>query len=243
MFLRHFVQISREKKIITYRKLYGGYERANYMKPLRNIFIMAVLVNLILMATADARPHRHGAVVHIGIGYNYPHHYGHGYWYPPPFYYGGYPYYYGGYPYWGGDYYPDVIVERPVVVVRETATPAQVYRVPAVPDEETLSLFASIRSKKAELLRQLQSADKAEKIKAIAELAGLTYDDQVREKLKDILLKDTDPDLRKEVANAFGKSKNDTLVSILEEVRVGDDNKEVRQAADQAIKNIKGISN
>jgi HEAT repeat protein len=112
-----------------------------------------------------------------------------------------------------------------------------------VPDEETLSLFASIRSKKAELLRQLQSADKAEKIKAIAELAGLTYDDQVREKLKDILLKDTDPDLRKEVANAFGKSKNDTLVSILEEVRVGDDNKEVRQAADQAIKNIKGISN
>jgi hypothetical protein len=177
------------------------------MKTLKHILIMAVLVNLSLMATADARPHRHGPIVHIGIGYHYPHHYWHGYWYPPPFYYVGYPF---GYPYWWEDYYPDVIVERPVVVVRETATP--VYRVPAVPDEETLNLFASIRNKKAELLKQLQSADKAERIKAIAELAGLTYDDQVREKFKDILLKDPDPDLRKEVAMAFGKSKNTGVI-------------------------------
>lgn len=237
------MQISREKKVITYRKLYGGYERANYMKTLspqdglrQHILIMAVLVNLILMATADARPHRHGPFVHIGFGYHYPHHYWHSYWYPPPF-------YYAGYPYWWDDYYPDVIVERPTVYVRETTSPAQVYRTPAAPDEETLKLFASIRNKKAELIKQLQSADKAERIKAIAELAGLTYDDQVREKLKDILLKDADPDLRKEAAMAFGKTKNDALITILEEVRVNDDNKEVRQAADQAIKNIKGAGN
>jgi len=234
------VRISSEKKIITYGKLYGRYERVNYMKTLKRILIMAVLVNLTLLVTTDALARSHG-YVYIGVGHHYPHHYRHGYWYPPPFYYVGYPF---GYPYcWTEDCYPDVFVERPVVIVRETATPAQVYRVPAVPDEETLSLFASIRNKKAELIKQLQSTDKTERIKAIADLAGLTYDDQVREKLKDILLNDPDPDLRKEVAKAFGKSKNDAVISILEEVRVGDDNKEVRQAADQAIKNIKGTGN
>jgi len=209
------------------------------MKTLKCILIMAVLLNLSILATADALARSHG-FVYIGVGHHYPHHYWHGYWYPPPFYHAGYHYY------WMGDYYPDVfvetpvVVERPAVVVRETATPAQGYRFPAAPDEQTLILFASIRNKKAELIKQLQSADKTERVKAIADLAGLTYDDQVKEKLKDILLKDPDPDLRKEVANAFGKSKNDQLISILEGVRVGDDNKEVRQAADQAIKNIKG---
>jgi len=199
---------------------------------------MVVLLNLSLLATADALARTHG-FVYIGVGHHYPHHYWHGYWYPPPP-----PFYYVGHPYcWMGDCYPDVIVERPAVVVRETAAPAQGYRFPAAPDEQTLILFASIRNKKAELIKQLQSADKTERVKAIADLAGLTYDDQVKEKLKDILLKDPDPDLRKEVANAFGKSKNDQLISILEGVRVGDDNKEVRQAADQAIKNIKGTGN
>jgi hypothetical protein len=207
------------------------------MKTLKRILIMAVLLNLSLLATADVPARTHG-FVYIGVGHHYPHHYWHGYWYPPP------PFYYVGHPYcWMGDCYPDVIVERPAVVVRETATPAQDYRFPAAPDEQTLRLFASIRNKKAELIKQLQSADKTERVKAIADLAGLTYDDQVKEKLKDILLKDPDPDLRKEVANAFGKSKNDQLISILEGVRVGDDNKEVRQAADQAIKNIKGTGN
>jgi len=194
---------------------------------------MAVLVNLTLLVTTDALARNHG-FVYIGVGHHYPHHYWHGYWYPPPF------YYVGSHYYWRESYYPDVIVERPAVIVRETAAPVQVYSSPAVPDEQTLSLFASIRNKKAELLKQLQSADKAERIKAIADLAGLTYDDQVKEKLKDILLKDPDPDLRREVANTFGKSKNDQLISILEGVRVSDDNKEVRQAADQAIKNVKG---
>jgi hypothetical protein len=208
------------------------------MKTLKRILIMVVLLNLSLLATADALARTHG-FVYIGVGHHYPHHYWHGYWYPPPP-----PFYYVGHPYcWMGDCYPDVIVERPAVVVRETAAPAQGYRFPAAPDEQTLILFASIRNKKAELIKQLQSADKTERVKAIADLAGLTYDDQVKEKLKDILLKDPDPDLRKEVANAFGKSKNDQLISILEGVRVGDDNKEVHQAADQAIKNIKGTGN
>ena len=206
------------------------------MKTLKRILIMAVLVNLSLLVATDALARSHG-VIYIGVGHHYPRHYGRGYWYPPP----PPPFYYVGYNYcWMGNCYPDVIVERPAVIVREAAAPAQVYWSPATPDEQTLSLFASIRNKKAELIRQLQSADKAERIKAIADLAGLTYDDQVKEKLKDILLKDPDQDLRKEVANAFGKSKNDTVISILEGVRVGDDNKEVRQAADQAIKNIKG---
>jgi len=46
-------------------------------------------------------------------------------------------------------------------------------------------------------------------------------------------------DLRKEVAIAFGKVRNEKAVPALEAVRVGDSEIEVRQEADAAIREIK----
>jgi hypothetical protein len=125
-------------------------------------------------------------------------------------------------------------------IIRERPVPVQDYTNAASINEQTLKLFASIRNKKAELLRQLQIGDRTQKIKAIGELAGLSYDDKVKEKLTNILLNDPDPDLRKEAASAFGKAKNATVLSILEQVRVKDSDIAVRKEADDAIKKIKG---
>ena len=196
----------------------------------------------------------HGGGWHGGHGggwghTNYSFSFGFGYYGPGPYYYPSYyypayyPYYYPAYyPYYPYDY-PEVVVERPVivesspVVIPQPAAPVQIYRAPAV---QTSDKFADVRMKKAELLKQLASTDKAEKMKAISDLGGLSYDDEVMAKLTEILLKDPDADLRKEVINAFAAVKNQKVIFTLEGVRISDDNKEVRQAADDAIRQIKG---
>ena len=135
------------------------------------------------------------------------------------------------------------IIERPVVVERQTViveTPVAVedYTSTAGTDEETQKLFAYVREKKEDLLDRLETGGKAERINAIRELAGLSYDGKVIESLKDILLNDPDPDLRKEAAGAFGKGGNEKVIPILEEVRVEDSDRGVRQEAAKAIKAI-----
>ncbi len=214
--------------------------RANYMKTLKRLLIIAFIVSLSVLGTKDvlARGHGHGhghTSVFIGMSYGYPYRcwdcYG--------------PYHF--HPYWYDDYWMDdyVIVERPVVVERPSVfvegpvLRAQTNQYTAQVGADTQKLFASIRDKKGELLKQLQIGDKASRMKAIAELAGLSYDEQVREKLEEVLLKDADPDLRKEVVMAFGKVKNEKVIAVLEKVRVGDSDMGVRQEADDAIRKIK----
>jgi HEAT repeat protein len=116
--------------------------------------------------------------------------------------------------------------------------PTVTYIAPAHVDERILEY---VQNRKAELLKQVLSTDKAERIRAIVDMAGLTFDEAVRESLKNIATKDTDPDLRMEAVRALGKSKNLQVIPILEDVRVNDDNKEIQQTADQAIKDVKGI--
>jgi hypothetical protein len=144
--------------------------------------------------------------------------------------------------YWPGevvDYYPAAccppVIERPTVIVKEPAvvnvnTNAKI-------DDET---FADIRNKKSELLKKVMIGDKASRMSAIAELGGFTFDDTVREKLSAILLSDPDAEVRKEVAKAFGKLKNEKVLPVLEKVRVSDTDVEVRQEADRSINQIKG---
>jgi hypothetical protein len=127
---------------------------------------------------------------------------------------------------------PSVFVEPPIVRVQPSQYTAQV-------GADSQKLFASIRAKKAELLRQLQIGDEASRKSAIGELAGLSYDDTVRGTLEEVLLKDPNADLRKEVAGAFGKVRNEKTLPVLEAVRVGDSDIAVRQEADRAINEIK----
>jgi len=137
------------------------------------------------------------------------------------------------------DYYvaaPPTVIERvPVVVERQTVTlqPQQF-------DESTLQLNMKLQYKKSELLKQLQMPDKEQRMEAIRELAGFSFDDKVSQALEDVLLSDPDAELRKEAAQSFGKVKNKKALAALEKARVEDSSEDVRRAADEAIKRIKG---
>jgi hypothetical protein len=207
------------------------------MKTLTYILIVAVLVGLIIPAAANARGHYRGGFS-VYAGYYHPPYYGYGFGFRPFFHPFGYPYAMESYP--NVIFETPVVIERPAVIVHRTAEPAQVVYEYTPAAKQSGETFANARNKKAELIRQLQSTDKSEKLKAITSLAGFTFDDQVREKLKDILLNDPNQDLRKEVANAFGKSNNEKVIPILEEAKAADINKEIQQEIDQAIKKLKG---
>ena len=83
-------------------------------------------------------------------------------------------------------------------------------------------------------------SDKELRRGAIGELAGFSFDDNVRATLENILLSDPDPELRAEAANAFGEVKNTGALEALEKARVEDPSADVRRAADDAIKSIEG---
>jgi HEAT repeat protein len=86
----------------------------------------------------------------------------------------------------------------------------------------------------------LQMPDKEQRKQAIDELAGFSFDDNVRHALENVLLSDPDAQLRKEAAQSFGKVKNTKALAALEKARVEDPNEDVRKAADQTIKKLEG---
>jgi hypothetical protein len=165
----------------------------------------------------DYRPHRQTII------------FGGGYWYDR-----------------GPDYYvvtQPVVVERPPVVIeRQTvvySSPPQVVQ-PQQFDESTLQLNMDLQYKKSELLKQLQAPNKEQRREAIDELAGFSFDDNVRYALQNVLLSDPDPELRAEAAHSFGEVKNINARAALEKARVEDPSVDVRKAADEAIKSIEG---
>jgi hypothetical protein len=140
---------------------------------------------------------------------------------------------------WGPDYYvvaPPVVVERPPVVIERQTVVVQ----PQQFDESTLQLNINLQYKKSELLKQLQMPDKELRREAIKELAGFSFDDNVRYALEKVLLSDPDPELRAEAAHSFGEVKNANARTALEKARVEDPSVDVRKEADNAIKNIEG---
>jgi hypothetical protein len=135
---------------------------------------------------------------------------------------------------------PPVIVGAPRVITRRhvVVKPKQYESKPQY-NPDTAKLYAKLRNKKSELLKTLKIGDKANRIKAIAELAGYSFDDNVRKALEEILLKDPDPELRRQVAESLGKVKNRKVIPTLEKARVEDSDEGVRAEADQAIKKIR----
>ena len=129
---------------------------------------------------------------------------------------------------------PKVVTERRVIVEEP-----EYYR-DAEYDEDTAELFEQIRRKKSELLKKLKIGDKHKCKEAIRELAGFSFDDEVRLALEDVLLTDPDVELRIEVARAFGKTTNKKVLPALQRVKVYDPSMEVRQEAHKAILKIKG---
>lgn len=105
-------------------------------------------------------------------------------------------------------------------------------------DESTLQLNMKLQHKKSELLKQLETPYKGQRIEAIRELAGFSFDDKVRYALEDVLLSESDAELRKEAAQALGNTNNIKAIAALEKARVEDPNEDVRKAADIAIEKI-----
>jgi hypothetical protein len=160
--------------------------------------------------------------------------------------------------YWydrGPDYYvvtqPTIIERTPVVIERQTvvystsstssgqASSPQVVQ-PQQFDESTLQLNMNLQYKKSELLKQLQMPNKELRKEAIKELAGFSFDDNVRAALENVLLSDPDPELRAEAAHSFGEVKNTNARAALEKARVEDPSVDVRKAADEAISSLNG---
>lgn len=107
-------------------------------------------------------------------------------------------------------------------------------------DENTAKLFSKLRRKKNDLLGKLGHQDMTERKKAIAELAGFSFDDRVRAALQKILLSEPDAELRKEAVRSFGKVKNRRAVPALEKASKEDADLQVRDEARKAIKKIRG---
>jgi HEAT repeat protein len=128
-----------------------------------------------------------------------------------------------------------VIEQVPVVIEKQT-----VIVQPQQFDDSTIQLNMDLQYRKSELLKQLQAPDKELRRGAIRELAGFSFDDNVRCALENILLSDSDAELRAEAACAFGTVKNANAKAALEKARVEDPSADVRRAADEAIRNIEG---
>ena len=107
-------------------------------------------------------------------------------------------------------------------------------------DAEAAKLSEKQRKKNSELLKILRIGDRERRVQAICDLAGFSCDDRVRKALEEVLLSDPDAELRKQVATAFGKTKNPSVVAALEKAKAEDSSREVRQAAYRSIIMIEG---
>ena len=97
-----------------------------------------------------------------------------------------------------------------------------------------------LERKKSEQIKILKTGDKEKRIQAIQNLAPFSYDDGIRKTLEIVLLSDPDPDLRKAVAVAFGRTENRLVITALTQAKEKDPVRDVRQAAYKAIIMIDG---
>jgi hypothetical protein len=141
-------------------------------------------------------------------------------------------------PFWVASlFYPPPVVYEPPVVY---APPTVVVTPPPAPvPQVNYEGLEKIRLKKQNLLDQLKSPDKPQRLAAVIELAGFSFDDRVKAELENILLSDPDPAMRIAAAHAFASVKNKGALPTLQKVRITDPEQSVRKAADSAIDKIK----
>lgn len=140
---------------------------------------------------------------------------------------------------WIGGYYP-MVVDTPVVGVRPIVMDKSEAAERAANAAAAAQLREAMRKRKSKQLKVLKMGDKEKRIQAIRDLAGFSFDDEVRRALEDVLSSDPDPELRKEVAVSFGKTENRIVLAALTQAKAKDPVRDVRQAAYRAIIMIKG---
>jgi hypothetical protein len=187
------------------------------------------LVGVVLLASGVA-----SAGVHIGIGFGatigpHYHHHLHGY-------YGGWyawPHYYWYDPWW---YYPAPVVVQPPVVVERPPVVVREYTPPAPPKAPTPDPAAEkLQQEKSESLKKLKIGDVSNRVQAVKGLEPFAGETNVRTALEHALLSDRDAQVRKAVAELFGRLEDRKTLSALTQANANDLDRDVRQAAYKAI--------
>jgi hypothetical protein len=192
-----------------------------------------------LVGVALLTPGITSAGVQIGIGFGTtigPHHH-HGYY----GYYGwyGWPGYYYYDPWW---YYPAPVVVEPPVIVHPPVREHVVVRdyQPPTPPKDLVS--EKVQQQKSELLKKLKIADTAGRVQAAKDLEPFARGVPVRTALEQALLSDREAQVRKTVAEMFGRLQDRSTLRALKQAQKDDSDRDVRQAAYKAIILIEGYN-
>lgn len=199
-------------------------------------FVVSALVGLALLTPGVASA---GVQVGIGFGTTFgPHFHHHHPWYgmsvyaplwPDPYWYD---------PWYDPWYYPaPVVVPPPVVVERPHITVTE--HKPAPPKAPDL-VGEKLEQKKSESLKKLRIGDVSHRLQAVQDLGQFARDSKVRTALEQALLSDRDPQVRKAVAELFGRLQDKGTLKVLKQANADDSDRAVRQAAYKAIILIEG---
>jgi hypothetical protein len=217
------------------------------MSRITHRLVVPAVVSLALLMPATA-----GAGVSVGIGFGGPigphyyggHHWRGGWsvglgWYNPwygPWYGPGYgPWYGPGY----GPWYGPVVMGPPPVVDREAVVKGQNPSA-SEPIAKSVDPRSVLRQERSELLEQLRIGDVGNRLQAVKDLGPFAKDDQIRQALENALLLDRDAQVRKAVAELFGRLKDTKTLPALKKAYATDSDRDVRQAAYKAIILIEG---
>jgi len=201
------------------------------MSRISSRFVVAALVGIALLMPGAA-----SAGVHIGIGFgttfgpHFYHHHGYGaYVYAPLW-----PHYYYYDPWYDPWYYPGPVVVSPPVVRRHITVTE--HKPPAPAQSQTPDLVSEkLQQEKSESLKKLRIGDPSNRLQAARDLEQFARDARVRAALEQALLSDRDPQLRKAVAELFGRLQDKNTLKVLKEAHANDSDRAVRQAAYKAI--------
>ena len=108
------------------------------------------------------------------------------------------------------------------------------------PEPKQDELYEQLRVKKSELIRKVRLGDKQQRMKAITELAGFSFDLKVRLALENVVRSNRDAELRIAAVHAFAQVKNKDVLPLLKKVRITDPSETVRAEIDWAIEQIEG---
>lgn len=198
-------------------------------------FVVPALVGIALLTPGAA-----SAGVHIGIGFgttfgpHWHHHHGFGAHVYAPL----WPHYYGD-PWYDPWYYPAPVVVRPPVVVERPPVIVKEHKPPAPPQQPDL-VGEKLEQKKSESLKKLRIGDPGNRLQAVKDLEQFARDSKVRTALEQALLSDRDPQVRKAVAELFGRWQDKNTLRVLKQAHANDSDHAVRQAAYKAIIMMEG---
>jgi len=97
-----------------------------------------------------------------------------------------------------------------------------------------------LQEKKSELLKKFKIGDPSSRVQAVKDLEPFIADSKVRTALEQALLSDRDAQVRKAIAELFGKVQDTKTLPVLKQAQANDADRAVRQAAYKAIIMMEG---